>query len=229
MSLNLGFFNEQDRRAFEMLKDPQQYPAFTGKVISQGYLRQQLTLVNGQASYTFNLTSNQANSTPLPQKLLNVTDTFFSTRMGLFLLKQVTAEAGGFELQSYPNPTYFPAVAGPSAFNPQDMEVIYNGSLSITVNNIILVNGLPTKRFRTVPQTLQSGVNSKSEMDLSDALIPIVPYPRFDGTQSIEVTVKIPTFTGMEIASATAGTTHELVLYTEGFLIAQGSAVGNGN
>jgi hypothetical protein len=136
-----------------------------------------------------------------------------------------TPEPGGFELQSFPNTTYFPAVAG---FNPQDLEVFYAGNVILSINNIIIINSFPMKRFRSVPQTLQSAVNTKSEMDLSDGMVPVVPYPRFSGTQTIQIQANVPIFTGMEVASATAGTVHQLVAYAEGFLVSQGSNVGQG-
>jgi hypothetical protein len=222
---NLSFFNEQDRIAFEQLK-----ASYPNNVISQSYLRQAQPLTNGQGAYQYSLVNPQGGNTPLPNKLLNVTDLFLMTRLGFYLLKQVTTsgvvEVGAFELQTYPNPTYFPAVAGPPAFNPQDLEVIYNGNFSLTVNNILLINAGSMKRFRVVPQTQQSATIAKSEIDLSDALVPVVPYPVLVGTQSIQLQVNVPVFTGMEIQSVTAGTEYQLVCYAEGFLVAQGSAVG---
>jgi hypothetical protein len=61
MSLNLGFFNQQDREAFEMLK--KDYP---GQVISQSYLRQSQPIANGQGAYQFSFINPQGGVAPLP-------------------------------------------------------------------------------------------------------------------------------------------------------------------
>lgn len=223
MSLNLGFFNEQDRAAYEMLK-----AKFPNNVISQSYLRSSQVLTNGAPSYSMPLINPQGGSAPLPNRLLNVTDVFMATRIGFYLEKRVTTEPGGFELQTYPNVNYFPPVSGPPAFNPQDMETIYNGNFALSINNIIIVNAFPMKRFRYVPQTQQSGVNSKSEIELAGGLVPIDPYPVFQGNQAIILQVNVPIWTGIELASATSGTEYLITTYMEGLLVAQGSSVGQG-
>lgn len=225
-----AFQQQYDRATWESLamgSDPR-FDKYKNKVINQSFLRKTLPIVNGQSNYVFNFQQQNAGSVPLPDQLLTIQDSFVITSLALFLRKTVTVggviQYGEFEDCTFENPTYFPAVAG---FNPQHLQVFYKGTLGLTINQIIMLNTLSTQRFRYVPQTQQSAINAKSMVEFGDASMYPIPTILLEGQNSSQFTLTVPMWNGFQGASATAGTEYQVSLYANGFLIPQGSGVGN--
>jgi hypothetical protein len=188
------------------------------------YLRIKLPLLNNQSQYNFNPVA-QSNNIALPQVQLKISDGFYCYGVGLFLEREQTAKTGKAVLQTYPNATAFPAVAGPPAFDPTDLEVVYNGLMQIQINQTVVSQAFPTEFFRSVQTTLQSANNTQSERLVDDGFVELEPNLKLAGTQNINFAVQIPTFSGITLESQAVGFVNNLVLMPIGFLLPNGSAI----
>lgn len=197
------------RGIFNQLK--LEYP---GKQVSPGYLRVEQTLINSTGKYKFNIKS--IGGEVATEAKLDRNDLFVATGIGVFLLREVTAEIGGQALQSYPNQTIFPAAAG---FNPVDMEAIYNGFFSLKIATTVNIEKLSMLNFRRAPQTQQSAATNYSQFNLDEAIYNPGSLIYLHGTADTEVVVEYNSFAGIEIASVVAGTLNKLVFMPVGYLI----------
>jgi hypothetical protein len=191
--------------------------------VTESFLRQDVTLVNGQSTYNFNFSEVTAGGTPLPQKLLAQTDLFVCTSLGYGLLRSVTGEEGTAIFQTYVNDTLFPAAAG---FTPGDLRVFWNGSIVISVGQTKLWNGLDTFRFWYVPQTQESATIDFSQNEDNGGFIPMMPIWKLFGQSNNLLTVNIAAFATMEVASVVAGTLNKLTVIPRGFIVPNGGTVG---
>lgn len=181
------------------------------------YLRQSQVIQNNVSQYKFGLVSQQ-NNFSLPDQFLKVTDGFYAYALGFFLMKEVDADTGTGVLQTYPNATVFGAQAG-------DLEVFYNGSYSIQINQTVVVQDAPMKMHRVANTTLQSASNTLSESHVDDGFVELEPNLKLAGTQKIEIAVNIPTFSGIDIESGVGGTSYKLVCMPLGFSLPNGSSI----
>lgn len=183
------------------------------------YLRQSQKIENNKSIYEFSLTANNSGNIPLPEQLLQVTDGFYCYAMGFFLLAEVVGEEGTGVLQTYPNQAVFNAKT--------DLEVFYNAQFSVQINQTLVVQNAPMKPFRVVNTTIQSVANDfvLSESLVNDGFKELEPNLKLAGTQKIKVSVTIPTFSGIDIASTTEGTEYKLVCMPLGFSLPNGSQI----
>lgn len=193
-----------------------------GKVISYSYLRVEEIIKNTKNSYKFNiLKSNGVDG--LTEVKLDKNDRFVMTHLGIFLLAQDSAAPGKAVLQSYPNETVFAPVAGPPAFVPSDLELIYNGKLHIKVGTTQFVENFPMWDFRAVPETQQSAGNNKSQADENSGFIEMTPIITLSGAKDTTIQIEVPIDGTIEMEAQAAGINNKLVFLPKGFLIKDGA------
>ncbi len=142
------------RLAFEKAKEGIQRAGFSlgQAVLSQSYLRLEVSLSTSITNYQFpvlvnDVSSSATSATNLEQRL-NLQDAFYVSQIGLFFGKPSSSTATNFQLCTYPNPYIFSASnTASSLFN------WYNSSLSLTVNNRQIVPAYDLYRHYSVPQT----------------------------------------------------------------------------
>lgn len=204
---------QKNRNVFEEL-----VAEFRGsRVISPAFLRQDIALLDNKAQYEFSFLADTG-KVDLPQRVLTRTEQFDITEIGVFLLNEKTAKPGSGVLQTYPNATVF---AGGVV---EDMETIYNGKLSINVNNVKILDGFPMREFRSVPDTLKSAGNTESSYKQHAGMVDLAPRIRFVGENQNSIVVDFPSYTGIDLTTSTAGEAFKLVVRLEGFLISSGTS-----
>lgn len=195
---------------------------FPGKVVSPGYLRVEQTLLNSTGKYKFNI--KKIGGENVTELKLDRNDLFVVSSIGIYLLREETAKAGGQALQTYPNQTVFAGVVG---FDPKDLETIYNGFLYMKVSTLVNIESLSMQNFRRIPQTQQSSATNYSQYDLAESTYKPGSLIELHGTSDIEINVEYPSFTGITLAAVTAGFTHKLVFMPQGYLIKGGAKSQN--
>jgi hypothetical protein len=165
--------------------------------LTQGFLRLENTLVIGKTTYLFPFLVNQVGSSgtifPTEQRL-NQQDSFIASQLAIFLSTPTALTSGDFVLHSYPNPQFFATTNLAKA-----LETIYNGFLTITVNNDVQVPAWDLSRHRLVPETQQGvGVTAETvfpldQLDLStDGFYPVEPNLVVIGSKNSILTMTLP-------------------------------------
>ena len=147
------------RAYFESLK-----ASNPGRLVAPSYLRLERT-VNGTFNSVNFYTLGNENSPLATEKRLEISDAFAVTKIGLFISKvgsdttPTDAELSGAILRTYPNASVFSGSG-----EATNLMSIYNGYLSLTVDQKVVVDSLPTNQFYQVPQTIQ-GVTTTAYVD----------------------------------------------------------------
>ena len=198
---------DRERQIYKSLR--QQY----GLPTTQAQLRQDLAIADNQSSYDFNFLKENADA--LPEVRLNRTDIFAATRIGMYMFQVTIGQEARGVLQTYPNQVHFADNASPT-----HLELFYNGIMTSKVNNTIIYEKFPTRKFRAVPQAQETAAVKNSEQTWKDGMIPVEPRIILNGNQKNEFSVKVPLFSAAAVAAATSATIKNyLVLVLEGFLI----------
>ena len=122
-------------------------------ILSQSYLRLERVASQTSTSYQFGVLVNDqpGGSTIRPaEQRLNLQDSFFVSSIQLFVYNTTNPTDTDAVFQTYPSPTYF------GATQSQALYQLYNGSLSLTVNNRVITPSWDLSRHLTVPQTQQT-------------------------------------------------------------------------
>lgn len=142
-------------------------------VLSQSYLRSEVTMTTTATRYRFPLLINDNFSTVTnTSQLLNLQDAFVVSHWGFFFAAPSSATATNFQLVTYPNDTIFSTASAAAS-----LLTAYNGFFTLTVNNRVIVPQLDCYRFYDAPQTQEPAVsNSVDQQKGSDsALYPVEP------------------------------------------------------
>jgi hypothetical protein len=199
------------RLAFEKAKQGVKNAGYnlSTAVLSQSYLRTEVALSTTQTLYTFPILVND-NSVPTTNtsNLLNLQDAFYVSEMALYFCAPSSAVDTTFPLVSYPNATQFPAGAA------DQLHSVYNGKMSIIINNRQIVPSLDLYRFYDAQQTQQPAVaNSVDQFSgSSTGKYPVEPGIVFVGSKQNVVQISIPN------ALTTVTANSRLVLYFTGHL-----------
>lgn len=188
----------------------------SGHIVSQGYIRVEVPIANGKTVYTFPVTKDQ-NSDTVTEEKLDRNDLFKVTHMGLFLMKRLSTKTGGEVLQTYPNIQEF--ADDSSTFLGADLEVFYNGKISVTVGQVKYLEKLDTRRFRWIGEIQQSSATTKSSAREESGLIEVTPQILLDGNQKNEIRLEAPVHSSALVAHSATNTTNYLVWVARGFLI----------
>lgn len=207
------------RQVFEKIQTLEQ-----GKDIMPFVFRSEMTLGNSLQNYVFPIRTEDSVKVSATENRLNRNDRFYMTSIGMYLLRRQVGKEALDVLQTYPNVTAFPAVA--SQFVPSDLETLYNGDLEITIDLKKVIEQFPTQEFRVVPQTLQLAATTFSQRDSDTGMVDLPMFLKIDGTQTNEIKLTTPNFTGMKIQDETGLATIEnrVVFVAKGFLIKGGAS-----
>jgi len=141
------------RLAFEKAKDAINRAGFSlnQAVLSQSYLRLEVTLSTSITNYEFpvlvNGTSAASTSTTNTEKRLQLQDCFVCSSLFLGFAFPSSSTASNFQLVTYPNASIFTSSnTASSLFN------WYNSTLSLTVNGREIVPAYDVYRHYSVPQ-----------------------------------------------------------------------------
>jgi hypothetical protein len=140
------------QNAANAVKRAGQNPA--NAVLSQSYLRLETGLVAGNTQYKFDVLVNENTQTTNfnTQLKLNLQDSFIVSQIGFFLAAPSSATDASYRLLTYPNKTAF---GTPTALN-----TIYNGYMSLTINQRTIIPNWDLYKHLDVPTTQQNMVTA---------------------------------------------------------------------
>lgn len=206
-----------------------------GKFAEPSKIRIEMDLKNGVGNYQFNIKKTDINNQR--EVSLDRNDVFVVSRWGVFPVVQSTTNPGTEVLASFPliNDGVNPSVH-PVGFTNAHIEALYNGTLSWSVDNTVMLSSYPMESFRKVPEQQgafvlnadESAVNEgiKVQWDIENATDYVIPCITIPGTRDHRITVNF------DAAGLSFPTTAEhkgvLVLYMEGFLVKSGCEYKNG-
>jgi len=164
----------------------------TDAILSQSYLQFETLLSTNQTSFQFGVLTNQTpNGVPVrpTERRLTLQDAFYASEIQVLLAAATSATDSAFQIETYPNPIIFP-VGGAA---PAPLEVLYNGSLLISVNNKVIMPGLDIDRFYNAPQTQNTaaGLTIVDERDGSQGTA-LEPNIVFIGQKNTQVVINLP-------------------------------------
>jgi hypothetical protein len=138
------------QNAANAVKRAGQNPA--SAVLSQSYLRLETGLVAGNTQYKFDVLVNENTQTTNfnTQLKLNLQDSFIVSQIGFFLAAPSSSTDASYRLLTYPNKTAF---GTPTALN-----TIYNGFMSLTINQRTIIPNWDLYKHLDVPTTQQNMV-----------------------------------------------------------------------
>jgi hypothetical protein len=173
------------RLAFEKAKEAINRAGFSlgQAVLSQSYLRLEVSLSTTITSYQFPVLTNDVSSSNTTsfntESRLNLQDAFVCSSIGLFFCAPASTTATNFKLFTYPNTANFTTANAAAALLSW-----YNSSLSLTVNNRQIVPAYDLYRHYYVPQQQEtldadytgSGINYVDQNDgSSSGFYPVEP------------------------------------------------------
>ena len=192
---------------------------------TQSYIRSEVALTTTTAQYTFPvIVSSQTSATQrVNNRLLNLQDLFYISEIGIFLT-DATATSGTGKLFTYANPVVF---GSGSSYN-----ALYNGSLSVTINNEQVLPAWDVQRHLWIGQTQQNtnfnvasptspAVFSLDQNDGSESgFYPCEPGIILNGAANIVCNLTLPAAIGTLTASNPAA-----VVLFRGILIQNATSV----
>lgn len=141
-------------------------------ILSQSYLRFENFLSTTKTSYDFGVLNNQTISgqaqAPTEQRL-NLQDAFYISEIMVYIAKASSSTDSSFKLNTYPSTQIFTTGAS-------SLFTLYNGVLSLTVNNRQIVPNSDLTKFLQVPQT-QATAATNSPIDQFDGSFGSVVEP----------------------------------------------------
>jgi len=160
-------------------------------VLTQSSLRLEQAANIATTQYRFpvlNNDSNGGNTQFNTEQRLVLQDAFVISEMGLFLALPASAVDATFILYTYPSPIIFP-------LGKATLGVVYNGNISISVNNQIILPNWDTMRYRVVPET-QDTANATPSIDQfsgnEQGLYPVEPNIILSGSKNNIVQLNLP-------------------------------------
>jgi len=161
-----------------------------GAVLSQSFLRFEVGLNTNVTQYKFDVLVNEtATSTGfLTTNKLNLQDAFYMSSIGFFVAAPTGVSDTAFELYSYPNITAF------TAPNADQLKSLYNGYMSLTINQRVILPYWDLNRHYCVNQTQQTGATNYDQLNLgADGFAPVEPNIVLSGDKKNSLTVTLPT------------------------------------
>jgi len=158
-------------------------------VLSQSYLRFENTLSTTKTSYDFGVLNNQtiSGSTQFPtEQRLNLQDAFYISEIMVYLGKASSTTDASYKLSTYPSAQIFTTGA-------TSLYTLYNGVLSLTVNNRQIVPVSDLTKYLQVPQTQATGA-ANSPIDQFDGAWSTVVEPNLVliGSKNSLINITIP-------------------------------------
>lgn len=129
-------------------------------------------------------------------------------RGGLFIDIRPTANPQLPVLQSYPNPVAFSDLATPS-----NAEAFYNATLTYSVGQTLVNNGVDTQLFRKVPTTQQTLATNFSEFSINENCIDLSPFFVISGKADNSFVLNLTTPSGWTVDPTTGANGFFVTLY----------------
>lgn len=123
-------------------------------ILSQSYLRFEVSASVSKTNYQFGVLVNDApaGATQTPtENRLNLQDAFYTSSVQVFTALATTSTSTDFSLDTYPNPRKYSTVGASGA-----LYNLYNGYLSLTVNNRVITPSWDLQRHLEINQTQQT-------------------------------------------------------------------------
>jgi hypothetical protein len=162
-------------------------------VLSQSYIRSEVAMSTSTTSYQFPILVNSTGSTTsfATTNLLALQDAFVVSKIGLFISIPASSTSTAFPLYTYPNASAFTTSGAAAA-----LYNLYNGKLSITINNRQVVPSWDLYKHLYVPQTQQGAASTATTIDQNDATefgyYPVEPNIVLVGSKNNVVSIELP-------------------------------------
>lgn len=160
--------------------------------LTQSTLRFEQPLKAGNTNYIFPVLNNENLFSNTEQRLLQQ-DSAVIYQMGIFVAKPSAADATNFSLCTYPSKAIFST--GSTA---EDLQALYNGSLSIAVNNDILVPSWDIFKHLNVPETQATIITPPTDSSIDmirggfDGFYPVEPNIVLIGSKNNVIQMRVP-------------------------------------
>ena len=182
-------------------------------VLSQSYIRSEVAMSTSTTSYQIPILVNSATNNFATNNLLNLQDGFVVSSIGIFVSIPATSTTTAFRLYTYPNTTAFSTAGAATA-----LYNLYNGKMSVVVNNRQIVPAWDILRHLYVPQTQQDVLAPTTKQDQNDATefgyYPVEPNIVLVGSKNNVISLELPG----AISTLEAGTAPRIVVIMRGIL-----------
>ena len=159
-------------------------------VLSQSYIRSEVAMSTSTTSYQIPILVNSvgASSNFATNNLLNLQDAFVVSSIGVFVSIPAASTTTAFPLYTYPNASAF-TTSGASAA----LYNLYNGKLSVVVNNRQIVPAWDLYRHLYVPQTQQGAASTIDQNDATEfGYYPCEPNIVLVGSKNNVISLELP-------------------------------------
>lgn len=167
-------------------------------VLSQSYIRSEVAMSTSTTSYHVPVLINdtQNGSSFATENRLQLQDAFVVSSIGIFVSRPAASTTTAFPLYTYPNAQAFSTSGAADA-----LYNLYNGSLSVTVNNRQIVPSWDIYRHLYVPQTQQAtSTGTNTAIDQNDAsefgYYPVEPNIVLVGSKNNQISLNLPAAIG---------------------------------
>ena len=162
-------------------------------VLSQSYIRSEVAMSTSTTSYQIPILVNSvgASSNFATNNLLNLQDAFVVSSIGVFVSIPAASTTTAFPLYTYPNASAFTTSGAAAA-----LYNLYNGKLTVVVNNRQIVPAWDLYRHLYVPQTQQGAAATATTIDENDATefgyYPVEPNIVLVGSKNNVISLELP-------------------------------------
>jgi len=138
-------------------------------VLTQSFLRFEVALASGQTSYKFDTLVNENTQAVNfnTQTKLNLQDAFICSELGFFLAAPSSTTDTKFQLLTYPNETALTTALKNNYYT------VYNGQMSLTVNQKTVMTNWDLSRHLLQPNQQQNAVTGSWAANVAPAVLPI--------------------------------------------------------
>lgn len=201
-------------------------------------IRLEQDITAGRTQYTFTLKQETNNIDGVREMALARNDVFIPNRMSVFIA--IVDTTTGVETL-YP---YIPVNDGtnPSVhaagFTTDAAKVFYDGVLSWTVDNTVMIIGYPMERYMQVPKVQGAFVLDSSDAAVSEQIQSewsidkmaklLLPKYTIAGTRDHKIQINLPNNAATLSFPVTSGYKAKLVLYMDGFKVVGGCEYKDG-
>lgn len=184
-------------------------------VLSQSYIRSEVAMSTTTTSYQIPILVNSvgAGTNFATNNLLNLQDAFVVSSIGIFTAIPAASTTTAFPLYTYPNALAYSTVGAAAA-----LYNLYNGKLSVVVNNRQIVPSWDLYRHLYAPQTQQGAAATATTIDQNDATefgyYPVEPNIVLVGSKNNVISLELPG----AISTLQATTAPRIVVIMRGIL-----------
>lgn len=172
-------------------------------VLSQSYIRSEVAMSTSTTSYHVPVLINdtQNGSSFVTENRLQLQDAFVVSKIGVFVAIPASSSTTAFPYYTYPNAQAFTTAGAAAA-----LYNLYNGSLSISINNRTIVPSWDLYKHLYVPQTQQAtSTGTNTAIDQNDAsefgYYPVEPNIVLVGSKNNQISLNLPAAIGTLQAS----------------------------